>query len=298
MKKAVSDFAASRYEPGSSRVWDSILRGISLFTSGRDTSNIVRALVFISDGRDTSSAITRELAGEIALEDDVQLFAVGVVDVYQEEDLAQMVESTGGVYYPTEALIALEEQLRLVISDLVGQYSVSYITLRRRGVYKVRVQVDLPTAKGEFETKALDMASFFGLDNVGRIAIDPLTVDRERAEVRTFARALHVPRNVNRFRFRLDTSKEISVGIIPAAEGGLLSKDGDLGSTHLATMSSLPQPPWLSASPVCYSGSRSLESPKRTWRYPSNSTTIYTPGARASPTPTTFWSESVWSPAR
>ena len=224
MKKAVSDFAASRYEPGSSRVWDSILRGISLFTSGRDTSNIVRALIFISDGRDTSSAITRELAGEIALEDDVQLFAVGVVDVYQEEDLAQMVESTGGVYYPTEALIALEEQLRLVISDLVGQYSVSYITLRRRGVYKVRVQVDLPTAKGEFETKALDMASFFGLDNVGRIAIDPLTVDRERAEVRTYARALHVPRNVNRFRFRLDTSKEISVGIIPAAEGGLLER--------------------------------------------------------------------------
>ena len=119
---SVAEFASSSFEPGSSRVWDSIQTAAGLLTGQGDNPNVVRALVFLSDGRDTSSVSAREDAGAIAAEQDIQLYAVGVGEVYEEEALEATVVASGGVYYPTRELAALQDQLQVLVSDLRGQY--------------------------------------------------------------------------------------------------------------------------------------------------------------------------------
>ena len=220
--EAVNSFAESAFEPASSRVWDSIQTAFTLFSSSRADPTVVRALVFISDGRDTSSVSSRVDAGRIAADNDIQLFALGIANVFEEDELASMVRSTGGLYYPTRQVEDLEEQLGVLINDLRGQYLVSYITLRRQGTYITRVDIELPDVVGTFQSPELDVATFYGLDNQGRIAVDPPSRDREAGTARVFLRALHVPRNIDRFRFRLDTPKEVSVSLVSDADGGLL----------------------------------------------------------------------------
>ncbi len=128
-------FAASPYEPGSSIVWDSIQTAAGLFTSREEGPDVVRALIFISDGRDTSSVSVRDAAGVTATTGEIQLYALGVGEVFEGEQLEAMVRSTGGVYYPTRELDALQEQLGALVRDLRGQFRVSYVTLRRNGVF-------------------------------------------------------------------------------------------------------------------------------------------------------------------
>ena len=219
---SVTDFSESAFEPGSSRMWDSIQRASGIFTGSQGGANVVRAIVFIFDGRDTSSIFSRADAAEIAFEEEIQLYALGIGNVHEEEQLDEMVRSTGGQYYPTRALSDLPSQLSTLVNDLRGQYRVSYITLRREGLYQTRVDVELPGAVGSFETQELDISEFYGLDNVGRISVDPPSLDEAQGKAEVFVRALHLPRNVSRFRFKLDTAKPMEVKIVPKSDGGLL----------------------------------------------------------------------------
>ena len=219
---SVAAFASSSFEPGSSRVWDSIQTAADLFTDQGDNPNVVRALVFLSDGRDTSSVSAREDAGAIAAQQAIQLYAVGVGEVYEEEELEATVVANGGVYYPTKELAALQDQLQVLVNDLRGQYRLTYITLRRWGEYQTRVDFDLPDAIGRFETDAMEVSTFYGPDTEGRITFDPPSVDRENGTAQVFIRALHVPRNVSSFRFKLDTLKPFVADIVPEDDGGLL----------------------------------------------------------------------------
>ena len=215
-------FSQSDYDSGSSRVWDSVVAGIDLFSTRERNPRAVRALVFLSDGRDTSSVNVRADAQRHAQVRGVQLYAVGVGEVFQEEELRQMVASTGGGYYPAGDVSLLQEQLQLLVSDLRGQYQVSYITLRRVGEYSVGVTVELEGTEGSMQTAPLDAATFFGPDNQGVIQFDPPSIDRSMGQVTAFLRALHVPRNIDRIRFRPDTSKPLSVELVAARDGGLL----------------------------------------------------------------------------
>ena len=219
---SVRAFAGSLFEPGSSRMWDSIQTAASLFTNREENRNVVRALVFISDGRDTSSDRTRSDAAGIADDNDIQLYAVGVGDVHERDELEELVQSTGGGYYPAVELDALQDQLRVLVSDLQGQYRVSYTTLRRQGPYRTRINLDLPWATGALETKALEVSAFYAADTQGRLAIDPPSVDSSKGEVKVLFRALRVPRNIERFRFKLDTDKPQRVGVVAREDGGLL----------------------------------------------------------------------------
>ena len=219
---SVNIFNQSTFDPASSRVWDSIQTAANLFSSSRANLTVVRALVFISDGRDTSSVSSRADAGVTAETSDIQLYALGMVNVFEEDELAAMVRSMGGLYYPTRQVEDLEEQLGVLVNDLRGQYLVSYITLRRQGTYRTRVDIDLTDAVGTFESPELDVATFYGLDNQGRISVDPPSRDQEAGTARVFLRALHVPRNIDRFRFTLDTEKGVEVSLVSEEDGGLL----------------------------------------------------------------------------
>ena len=54
-----SRFSQSIFDPGSSRIWDSVVAGADLFTTSEQNPRAVRALVFLSEGRDTSSVNVR-----------------------------------------------------------------------------------------------------------------------------------------------------------------------------------------------------------------------------------------------
>ena len=222
MLESVAAFAESEFDPGSSLLWDSILEASTLFTSRQEDPILARALVFISDGRDTSSLLSRIDAGEIAGQGDIQLYALGIGDVFEEALLEEMVEATGGVYYPTGALEGLQEKLQLLVSDLRGQYKLTYTTLRREGEYQTRILIDLPWASGFFDSPPLDVADFFGRDTQGRLTVDTPSVDTTQATAHVFVRAEYIPRNINWFRFRLETTKPVKFALVAKEDGGLL----------------------------------------------------------------------------
>jgi Tol biopolymer transport system component len=221
--QAVRNFANSGFEPGSSRVWDSIEVASSLFTRRELSPDVVRAVVFISDGRDTSSVNTRSNAREIAERQEVQLYALGVGDVFEPDELEEMAEDTGGKYYSALEIGALQEQLSVIVSDLRGQYKVNYTTLRRQGTYASRIEVDLPTMVGALETPRLNVAEFFGPDNVGRLAYDPPSINTGTGIAQVFIRAVRIPRNIDRFRFKIDTTKPHEASLVARSDGGLIS---------------------------------------------------------------------------
>ena len=218
----VTAFTQSEFEPGSSRVWDSLQTAANLFTRPQDNPDVVRAIVFVSDGRDTSSGLNREDVQDIADLFDIQLYALGVGSVFEEEQLAEMVRATGGMYYPTKEMDALSDQLNVMIADLRGQYRLSYITLRHTGQYRTRAQIALPGYTGSYETSEMDVASFYAPDTQGRIAVDPPSLDKETGIAQVYIRALHVPRNIQRLRFELDTLKTVEARLVPRSDGGLL----------------------------------------------------------------------------
>ena len=212
-------FAQSGFDHGSSRVWDSLAAASDLFSR---EAGVVRALVFLSDGRDTSSLNNREQAAAYARERKVQLYALGVGDIYEEDELRAAALQTEGSYYRAQQFAGLEDQLETIVGDLRGQYKISYITLRRAGWYQARISVTLRGAEGNFHTETFDVARFFGPDNRGVVQFDPASVDRATGQATLFMRALHVPRNIGRIRFRLETSKPVAVELVSREDGGLL----------------------------------------------------------------------------
>ena len=222
IRDSTSQFSQSGFDPGSSRVWDSVVSGANLFSTFAQNPRAIRALVFLSDGRDTSSVNTRDDARIHAQALDVQLYALGVGEVFQEEELREMAGSTRGGYYPVHDVSLLQEQLQLLVNDLRGQYQLSYITLRRTGEYSTRVEVELDGVIGSLQTAPLHAATFFGPDNQGAIQFDPPSIDRNEGKATIFVRALHMPRNIDRVRFKVDTFKPVQVDLVAGQDGGLL----------------------------------------------------------------------------
>ena len=222
IRRAVSGFVTSLFDSGSSRVWDSIEQAASLFTNTEINPDVVKAIVFFSDGRDTSSDVGRRDVFTIASDDGIQLYAVGIGDVLEEAALEEMAVATGGAYFPITDLASIQSALDSMEDDLRGQCKVSYLTLRRQGSYTVRLEFTLGGRTGVFESGPLDVASFYGPDSQGQITFDPPSLDVARGQARVFVRALHVPRNIDRIRFRLGGNRTLEVSLVPRAEGGLL----------------------------------------------------------------------------
>ena len=222
IRRELSGFVTSQFDSGSSRVWDSIEIAASLFTGTEINPDVVRAIVFFSDGRDTSSAVSRRDVFTIATDGEIQLFAVGMGNVLEEEALEEMAVASGGAYFPIPDQEAIQSKLDSLVDDLRGQYKVSYLTLRRQGSYMVRLEFTLEGRTGVFESDALDVASFYGLDNQGQITFDPASLNVTLGQAQVFARALHAPRNIDRIRFNPGDERALDVRLVPREEGGLL----------------------------------------------------------------------------
>ena len=219
---SVGGFLASGFDSGSSRVWDSLVVGSDLFSSRERNPRAIRTLIFLSDGRDTSSDNTREQVAQYARERAVQLYAVGVGDAYQEPELRSAAESTDGAYYSARDLNLIQRQFELLVNDLRGQYQLTYITLRRTGEYRTSISVDLAGVSGKTQVGPFDVARFFGADNQGVVGFDSPSLDRTKHRATVFMRALHIPRNIDRIRFKVQTAKPLQVELVPSKDGGLL----------------------------------------------------------------------------
>ncbi len=223
IRTEVGRFAESGFDSGSSRLWDAVERGLDLFSAQAETaSDVTRALVFLSDGRDTSSLRTRDEVAQLAQESGVQLYPLGLGDVYQETGLRAIATATNGAYYAVSELAQLEAQFNALVNDFAGQYKLSYTTLRRSGTYTVRIETILNDASGVFTSDSLPFGEIYSPDTQGRIAVDPPTVDVEAQTATTFVRALHVPRNIQHFRFTLAIDQPATVSLVATEEGGLL----------------------------------------------------------------------------
>ena len=120
VKKSVAGFVLSRFDSGSSRLWDSVETAASMFTPFEKNPNVVKAIVLFTDGRDAGSALTRLGAAGIATDNDIQLYAVQIGSTPSEE-LSAMVMTTGGADYRLSRTEYLAPQLELLVDDLGGQ---------------------------------------------------------------------------------------------------------------------------------------------------------------------------------
>ncbi len=223
IRTEVVQFAESGFDSGSSRLWDAVARGLDLFPVEEGLPvDVTRALVFLSDGRDTSSVQTRDDVVQLAQERGVQLYPLGLGEVYQEADLRALATATNGAYYAVAELAELEGQFTALVNDFAGQYKLSYTTLRRSGAYAVRIETTLGDVSGVLTSSALPFGEIYSPDTQGRIAVDPPTVDMQEQTATTFVRALHVPRNIRHFRFTLPIDLPATVTLVSADEGGLL----------------------------------------------------------------------------
>lgn len=228
----ISDFVSSRsslhqsldaflnqpLDNGSSSIWDAIHDAVLQFPD-EDNPDKQRTLVVLTDGRETSSIKTPQNIITIAVEKKVNIFIIGTGFVDNESQLDSIAEQTQGEYYAAANIDAFQRELDQVRSDLGGHYKLSYITLKRDGIYEVTVNYSNSGWTGAI-TRTLDLGSVFGDDRIGVLSFDSPTLRGDELDI--ILRAQHIPRNIDRLRFKFDTDKPISLQLIPAADGGLL----------------------------------------------------------------------------
>ncbi|MFH2054994.1 MAG: VWA domain-containing protein, partial [bacterium] len=217
LHESLDDFVASNFDHGSSRNWDALAAAIDLF-EGDIEDGRRRLVVAITDGRETSSELTPADVRTAAGDWQASVFIIGTGETANETTLRNVCEQTGGEYYPAASIASFQSELEQIRKDLGGQYRLSYVTLRTSGTYKVRVEMDYGSYSGAFE-QLLDLGSIFGDDRVGRIVLSE--PERRAGIVTALFRAQHVPRNIDRFRFRLDADKPFTIHLPAAADGGL-----------------------------------------------------------------------------
>lgn len=219
LRAALDGFIAMPLDHGSSRVWDALYSAVEIFAGG-DGANKERAVFFITDGRETSSNKSPSDVIAYAKQRQTSIFIIGAGSVSNETALTDIAGQTGGEYYPAGSIDSFRQKLQQITRDLGGQYKLSYTTLKRVGTYVVRVQFQYEGLRGQFDS-SLNLGSVYGDDRVGVITFDSPTVIA--GHLRMVVRAQHVPRNIDRFRFRLETTKTCIVTLIPADGGGLCS---------------------------------------------------------------------------
>jgi len=227
---AIDSFNNSGFDPGGSRCWDAVNKGLSTFSSGEGSDDSRKTLLFLSDGRDTSSRATPEELKDRAISRGIQIYNVGCGDVYNESNLKSISETTEGIYYRADDINALRQTFEDITRDLAGQYKLSYTSLRKSGRYNVRISLDFYGARDEF-IENINMDEIYGDTRVGTISFDKTTLENKEAHV--FARTEHIPRNITEIIFALDTIKNITV-TLPSEEDGGLCENWNLEeiSTH------------------------------------------------------------------
>lgn len=154
---------------GRTALYDAAYIGVEKARQGRHEK---KALLIISDGQDNNSRYTFSELRDLVREADVQLYAIGIVDLirdnelgaYGESVLEELARSTGGrAFFPTseEELVDVCTQIAL---ELRHQYSIGYYPtndVRDGRWHKIKVKVDPPPGLPRLAVRAKE--GYFGL---------------------------------------------------------------------------------------------------------------------------------------
>jgi Ca-activated chloride channel homolog len=154
---------------GNTALYDATYLGIQKAQQGRHTK---RALLLVSDGQDNHSRYTYREVRDLVKEADVQVYAIGIVDLWKDNDwgpyglsvLEELTRVTGGkAFFPTseEELADVCTQIAL---ELRHQYSVGYYPttdIRDGRYHKIKVKVDPPPGLPRLSVRAKE--GYFGL---------------------------------------------------------------------------------------------------------------------------------------
>jgi Ca-activated chloride channel family protein len=154
---------------GRTALYDAAYIGIEKARQGRHTK---KALLIISDGQDNNSRYTFSELRDLVREADVQLYAIGIVDLVRDNDLGaygesvleELARSTGGrAFFPSseEELVDVCTQIAL---ELRHQYSIGYYPttdIRDGRWHKIKVKVDPPPGLPRLAVRSKE--GYFGL---------------------------------------------------------------------------------------------------------------------------------------
>ena len=115
--------------PSGSRVWDALSAAITAL--GTNNSDESHYLVVMSDGQDDSSTATLTNVIMAATNANVQIYAVGIGDDLNTNNLELLTSSTLGRYYAATDPSDLALDFALIGKDLGSQYILRWATLNR-----------------------------------------------------------------------------------------------------------------------------------------------------------------------
>jgi Ca-activated chloride channel homolog len=154
---------------GNTALYDAAYLGVEKARQGRHTK---RALLIVSDGQDNHSRYTFREMREMMKEADVQVYAIGIVDLFREQDLGaygqavleEVTRVTGGrAFFPSsdEELVDVCTQIAL---ELRHQYSIGYYpttNIRDGRYHKLRVKVNAPAGLPKLTVRSKE--GYYGL---------------------------------------------------------------------------------------------------------------------------------------
>ncbi|MBT7790462.1 MAG: VWA domain-containing protein [Calditrichaeota bacterium] len=220
--RAIDNFVSGSFYSDFSICWDAVNTGLDQFSDNPDPNDI-RTLVFLSDGFDNSSIHQPIDLIFLAHNRDVHIYNIGVGQVHREDVLENISTQTGGTYVHAENLDVLEDRFGQIITDLGGQYKVSYITPKEPadGIFSVRTSVTYQnlTSSPPLDEN-VDPSLIYGETIKGIMSFSaPSRIQNQEAEV--FLWGEHIPRYIHDFRFHLDSGRPIEVTLTADENGGL-----------------------------------------------------------------------------
>jgi Ca-activated chloride channel family protein len=132
----------------------------------KDGSNPKKALLLITDGEDNRSRYTFANVRDFVKEQDVQIYAIGIVSDYNSQLgsgrtgralLEELADLTGGHAFFPDSVYDLEDICTKIAVELKNQYVIGYKSTNgnKDGKWrKIRVQVDGPKGVGHLSVKS------------------------------------------------------------------------------------------------------------------------------------------------
>jgi Ca-activated chloride channel homolog len=138
---------------GQTAMYDSVYLGLEKL---KEASNPKKALLLITDGEDNHSRYTFQNVKEFVKEQDVQIYAIGIVDEWNSQLSAghsgrsmveELADQTGGRAFFPDSVYELEDICTKIAVELKNQYVIGYHSTNgaKDGKWrKLRMQVNPP----------------------------------------------------------------------------------------------------------------------------------------------------------
>jgi Ca-activated chloride channel family protein len=154
---------------GRTALYDATYLGVEKALQGRHTK---RALLVVSDGQDNNSRYTFKELRELVKEADVQVYAIGIIDLLRDSDLGpygesvleELARSTGGRAFFPSSEVELVDVCTQIALELRHQYSIGYYPsteIRDGKWHKLKVKIDPPPGLPRLAVRAKE--GYFGL---------------------------------------------------------------------------------------------------------------------------------------